>query len=935
MKLLLTLVLIVAFSLPSSAQFGKLLKEKAKNLASKESLNKLKGLAGDKLDDARAGLDSTAFNFAISVNDNSDLVNTDTNKDKMLKLITNYKGDEEATQQEKARSLKDAGELAYAKGYYKQAEALLIDAKLLFETSDSSDVNYYTTIADLGLLYSTMGRYGKANDFTEQALELRLENLGEDNPGYGASLNNLSVLQKETGDYNEAEINIKKAIKVLETAETQTSMPVAIALNNQAMLYQAMGRYDQAAELMTKVIDISSDLQGEKSANHQKFLSNQAMLYREMGKLDESLALFKQLIKIKERRFGTKHPDYAHMLNNLASLYLQLDQPEEVEPLLKQSLKIYEDKFDKEHKLYASALKDLGNFYRYTENFDEAEKSLKESLEISRTVLGENHPEYVDNQEDIGILYWKMGNTVEAQDWFSESLKATMNFINDYFPPMSEAEKTKYWDKLRPRFETYFSFAFDGDKSDPIIKEAFNYHIATKGLLLNTSNKIKRQILDSGNEELKEQYLVWVDQKETLARFYGYSKEELEEQKVNLDSLENAANTTERWLSQKSEVFSDGFQLKQKTFNDVAGKLKTNEVAVEIIRYRTFTNKLSDDVKYAIVAVQPDQSFKHNVALNGSQLESRYFKYYNNAIKQKITDEYSFDQYWSPLVQVLSAGKKVYVSADGIYNQVNLNGLQKDGKYVLDSYDIHLVGNTKNLGASANSSSSKSAFLLGNPLFGSSDIDKLPGTAVELSAISRKLGAYGYKVKKYTQANAKEANIKQVESPRIVHIATHGYFLKDNELKGGQVFGVNSESAANNPLLRSGLLLANAGSTDQSSASLSSSNNGVLTAYEAINLRLDKTDLVVLSACETAVGDIKAGEGVYGLQRAFIGAGAKSLLMSLWKVDDQATQELMIIFYSNFLKSGNKRSAFRLAQKQLKTKYKHPYYWSSFVLVDN
>ncbi len=939
MRLAITLLILCLSFNFSQAQFGKLLKEKAKSLASEENLKKLKEATSDKLSEARAELDSTNFNFAISVNDNSDVLDTESGKDKALKFITNVESQADATDDEKARGMLDAGELAYAKGYYKRAEELLTSAKNLYETNKSDNVNYYKTISNLGLLYSTMGRYVKAEEFTLQALDKRKEKLGERSLGYGSSLNNLAVLQKETGKYNEAEKNAQEAVNVLKIATGENSMPSAIALNNEAMVFEAVGRYEQALDLLNKAIAISSELQSEKSGNHQKFLTNRAMIYQSMGKYEEAETEFNDLIKLKERRFGKSSPDYAHMLNNLASLYMQMGKYDKVEDLLIKARDIYEKKFTKEHRLYASSISDLGNFYRFSNRLEEAKPLLEEAKEINEKVLGEDHPNFVQSKEDLAILYWKMRDLAEAKALYQSALEQTLTFINNYFPPMSESEKTKYWETLRPRFERYYSFVFNSESVDPeLLGEAYDYYIATKGLLLSSTNKIKQKILGSNDQQLVSEYRVWLDQKETLAKYYAYSKDELLEQKINRDSLEQATNQTEKSLSQRSDLFTTSYKLKQSSYKDILPKLLSTQAVVEIIRYRTFDQSFSDEINYACLVLTKGVSTPKLALLkNGEQLEGRYFKYYNNAIHQKIKDEYSYEQYWANIAPYLEGKKEVYLSSDGIYNQINVNTLDNKGRFVIDDYEIINVGNSKFIGQKNATATLKTAYLVGNPTFGGTGIDALPGTKNELATVSKMMSAYGYKVSQFTTSQATEENLKKVNNPAILHIATHGYFLEDVQGSSNRVFGVNVESAKNNPLLRSGLLLANAGVAldQQHSASLNSSDNGILTAYEAINLSLDKTQLVVLSACETAVGDVKAGEGVYGLQRAFMGAGAQSLLMSLWKVSDEATQELMTKFYSNWLKMGDRQKAFRLAELSLKAKYPQPYYWGAFVMLDN
>ncbi|MFI5206263.1 MAG: CHAT domain-containing protein, partial [Candidatus Paceibacterales bacterium] len=213
-------------------------------------------------------------------------------------------------------------------------------------------------------------------------------------------------------------------------------------------------------------------------------------------------------------------------------------------------------------------------------------------------------------------------------------------------------------------------------------------------------------------------------------------------------------------------------------------------------------------------------------------------------------------------------------------------------------------------------------------------IAQLPGTEAEVNNLKKILTAAGVKNTVLIGDKATEEEVKKINSPSVVHIATHGYFLADlSEVETNKVLGVDVTVAKQNPLLRSGVLLANCENVFDETYRAGNADNGILTAYEALSLHLDNTDMVVLSACETGLGSVKQGEGVFGLQRSFLIAGAKSIIMSLWSVSDEATMELMTLFYTNYVKSGNKQQAFASAQKQLKTKYKEPFYWAAFVML--
>jgi CHAT domain-containing protein len=404
--------------------------------------------------------------------------------------------------------------------------------------------------------------------------------------------------------------------------------------------------------------------------------------------------------------------------------------------------------------------------------------------------------------------------------------------------------------------------------------------------------------------------------------------------------LERSTNAMEKSLSERSGDFSAGYSTQKLSYKQILGLLGETEALVDIVRVRGFGQDFTADSRYVALILKKGIEMPQLVVLdNGQQLETRYSKYYRNAIQTRIADEYSYDQYWSKIEKELQGKKMLYISPDGVYNQMNLNTIKKPtGDFVVNQYDLVIIGNSKDLIALKSKKAAvpkKNAFLLGFPDYQTTEVSELPGTKVEIDGVSKILKTAGYQVNQFMQKDATEKNVKAIKGPWLVHIATHGYFLQDTEGSAGSVFGVNAENASNNPLLRSGLILARAGKTvsGTGSADMQSNDNGVLTAYEAMNLNLEGTNLVILSACETGLGDVKSGEGVYGLQRAFLVAGADALIMSLWKVDDAATQLLMTNFYNNWIKLGNKQKAFKQAQLQLMTKYKDPYYWGAFVMM--
>jgi CHAT domain-containing protein len=933
----------------SSAQILKKLKDRANdkargetNNAKYEAKNKARNTANKEWDDFQSEFDSTDTDYAVLLSDNAGLFggrgrNESATKFVRLGTFANslYK-DQNLNDEENARLNLQFAQSAYATGRFPFAEKRFNAAKNYFEKAGlTSDFGYVKVIAGQGLLYTSMGRYAQAEKINEEALQLKKEKMGESSMAVAAALNNNAVLHFNVGKYNEAEQEFASAISLMEANGKKETMPHAIVLNNKAILFQSIGRYDEGAKMLEDALKIAGKFEASKAKQHLKFYSNLALLYQQMSKYSEAERIYQGL----EKRLEKGKSEYANMLNNLAILYIVMKKDDKVEDMLKRSAGIFKATVGDKNPAYAKVVSDLGNYLRYKGRYDEALPMLEGVLKSRETSLGNIHPLYIQSAEDLAVLYWKKKEYAKASPLYHTVMEQSLDFVDKYFGPMSESEKTKYWDILMPRFQRYYNYVLEASTTDKhLLTDMFEYWVATKGLLISSSRKVSEGILNSGNIQLVNDYATWIDTKEQLTTLYSYSKEELAEQGVNIDSLQKAANAMEKKLSEKSKEFSQFFFTNKVSLPEIQAKLKADEALVEIIRLRNFTEVLGDSSRYVGMVITKESKEPQLVILpDGPAMEGKYAKNYRLLVRNKMNDEKSFGYYWEPFEPFVKSKKKIFLSLDGVYNQVNLNTLKKPAdNFLISKYDFILLGTGRDLAKKANAKTknTKTATLIGFPDYGGGNIPELPATKVEVDGINTVLKTSGYQVTSYTQDKATETNLKASQKMGILHIATHGYFLQDVS-KVSWPIGVSADNAKDNVLLRSGLMLTGASDANKHTAGLDNTSNGIITSYEAMNLDLRDTKLVVLSACETGLGEIRAGEGVYGLQRAFLVAGAEAIVMSLWKVDDAATQLLMDNFYKNWTKSGDIEKAFKQAQLQLMIKYKEPFYWGAFVMMED
>jgi len=896
-------------------------------------------------------------------------------------------------------SFRSIGQLYVDLGKYPEAESYLLKAIAIQEVIEPDrNVELASSYSGLGLLYTRMGDFDRSELYNYKALEIRKLAFNDQHAQVGASYNNLGVLYQTQGNFVKAEPFFRSALQIRMHNLGEKHPDVGVSKVNLGIIYQNMGDYQKAVAYYQEAVTIITETLGKTHPYIAIAYQNLAVVYKYL--LDFPKAEKYAVAAIELRKISQKETNPADALFyiNLAEIHREMYLFSKAEKDCLEGLRIQKQYLGAQSFELGLNYISLGTIYTLTGNFAKAETNLLKAIQILKISLGGSHPYLVPAYYGLGDLYRNMAWDDKAEMAYKQANDIVLKEIQTYFPSLSDGEKLAFFSTLEPDIAVLPAFGAQRIKKNPsITTDIYNNRLATKSLLLNASLRWKQRIKQSADKKLLNLYNKWEDIQSQVARLYMATDSS---ERLGLDSLLLQSTILEKELSIRSEAYGKMADKKSTTWKEVQAVLKPGEAAIEMIRFQkygilrtvtdssdpkrpTYTLKgLTDSILYGALIVKPGLKYPKLVILeNGNDLETKDAIYYKNCIHGQVIDQLSYKHFWEKIGENIGRDTKcIYFSPEGIYHSINLGTLYnpQTKKYLLDELDIRIVTVTKDLLAPKKEEEmNKLACLFGYPNYNTSTTDRqklatlqrtrpelsytlkltrgnafneLPGTRSEIEGISSILRQNGWRVETLTGDNALEETLKESYNPSILHIATHGFFQADT-------------TYGENPLIRSGLLLSGANKTLAGEKD-DQVEDGILTAYEAMNLNLDNTDLVVLSACETGLGEIKNGEGVYGLQRAFKVAGAKSIIMSLWKVSDQATQELMVSFYRHWLNSpqtpegglklpnpklsgntppksppsrgglgGAKRAAFLKAQKELKAKYPNPYFWGAFVMV--
>ncbi|MFK7953457.1 MAG: CHAT domain-containing protein [Ekhidna sp.] len=849
-------------------------------------------------------------------------------------------------------------------------------------------------IKSIGDCHTIEGSYKKGEKSFKEALSIAEQNGLDASFEYASTLNSLAGLYEDVGKLPEAEEAYGLALSVIDRLQGENEDASMGISENKARIHFGLGDFAEAIKIQRDALAFNKDYFGTESFNYGISLNNlgRSLLYSR--KYSEAEQILKEAIPVFELSSSKESIDVGRVESLLSLLYTKVGRIDEAITYGKKAISTYDKVLGNDNYETAYPKSFLADAYLGFDEVENAEPLAIEAYDIRRKTLGKNHPLFAKSANQMAIISWKKGETKDALKYYKETFDNYFAQINAFFPVLTEEEKTKfYYTNLKPGFEQYISFIEDNSSDDKeLIGEIYNYQLALKGIIMSATTKVRNKILNSDNEDLIAKYQEWIGQKEKLAKLFSATDMDVEERNSKIQALTASSNTLEQELSKESDVFGKNFANRKLTWQDVQKKLKPGEAAVEIVRYKDFVpdsaGVFTDEVHYAALIIKHDTEDHPEFVIirNGKVMEKKYLANYRNAIRFRVKENYSYKFFWRPIGNNLKGIKKVYFSPDGVYNQVSVYTFRnpETNEYLIEEFDLQVVTNTKDLLADNGVNSEGGSVFFGYPNYnlgtenenkedadnrgmrgmrggergmrgeaGKGGLERgtvvprgvrgnlirymkannalalLPGTKKEVELIDSLYQNKSLKAETYYSNAALENKIKELERPSTLHIATHGFFL---EIDPDEAI---EDSYVANPLLRSGLIMAGANSYIGTGdlAEEQGDDDGILTAFEAMNLDLDGTEIVVLSACETGLGDIKNGEGVYGLQRAFRIAGAEALIMSMWSVDDNATQELMTNFYEEWLTHGDKSKAFITAQKRLKAKYPKPFYWGAFVMV--
>ena len=863
------------------------------------------------------------------------------------------------------------GTLYEASGDYEKSleyytKALRLKRELLGEDHPDTALSY----GQLGMLYNIIGNYRDAVKNTQKALVITKKVMGEESPSTITSYNNLAFVYSDIGNYPKALEYHKKASDISEKVYGKKHIDTAANYNNLGFLYYNMGDFSKALEYHLKALKVKEEVIGEKHLSTALTYNNLGGLYHKLGDYPKALEYYEKALSVREKILGKQHASTAESYNNLGALSKNMNNNTKAMKYLKKALLSQEATLGKEHASTATSYSNLGSLYQVKGNYQKALEYFTKALSIREKVLGEEHPFTALSYNNLSTLYPSVGNWPKSHYFAQKAFKSFLKNKEMVFTILDAQQKEKFLEStsgyilslLRSTYQYIRQLDQQNNsiKAQQVLRAGANAWLNYKGSVFDSENAIAMLYSSTSDTELKAKIDELISSKRALAKLY----QSLPKPKEKNVWIANIKNTEERIAKLTTEISSKANSFKEEQglasidYSDIASGLKEGELYIDYAKVGAEFYLFSLDSKEHIEFIKIDktdakkidtliQTFREdvNVIMDDNTMGDVQLENLTQSTKKKLSELYKL-VILKPLGETIKGKTSLIISPDGPLRLLPFEALydKENNQYLIERKEIRYIPSGKELvrlyrySKDKKSKAKKSAVIFADPDFdikvASVDkeqialtpntnrsgiikslfrmrFDPLPGTAEEakeIKAILNKDTLLAYQKNKAT-----ESNLVKVKEPNILHIATHGFFINDNTIP--------------NPMLKSGIALAGA-----NTSAIKGKSDGIVTALKLSGLDLTGTDLVVLSACQTGVVDINSTDSVSGLSKAFIQAGAKDIVMSLWSVDDQATKELMTSFYQEMKENRNYANALKAAKLKMIEEDRHPFYWAAFVV---
>lgn len=880
-----------------------------------------------------------------------------------------------------AESLANLGAVYVQQGNYGEAETLsrqvlAMNQKLLGPESPvvASSLN------NLGLVLSRQGKYREAESFLRQAIAVSQKLLGPEHPTTVISINNVAQVLQREGKYDEAEALYRQVLAIRHKILGAEHFYIGVTLHDLATLLFTQGKYDEAEMLYRQALAMLEKLLGQDHPEVASCNSALAFLLSTKGNNKEAASIHRKILERWKRR-PENHIYVTLSLWGLAVIFCDEGRYDEAETIFRQVLTLSQKQLGDEHPNVASVLNDLAKVLTHLGRYSEAENMFRQALTSRKKNLGTEHLHIASSLSNMATLLIAQGHLATAIAYHRDATRIRELHIR---ATVSEARMQALLSSLRKDESTIYKLLLSAPDEPAIRQLAVTTALLRKGRSADAGTDANRLLhRNLADNALNQRFTEWRDIRQRReALLFGSPgvlgsaayRAQLTKLQIEAESIESQLAISLPEIKQFQPPSFDAI------LTEVANRLPKNGALVEVVWVKPYQAQ--------VMEAQADQGAPHYIALllfpdqrieiqdlGEATMIDREVSDLRTALGSSSSNPIEpahalYKSVLGSLIPHLRDIQHLYLSLDGALNLVPFDALHDGTDYLLGRYRFHYLTSGRDLLRKPENQTAQPPLLIANLDSGPvpqqnlladnqlrslyqrlGTLGRLPGTEVEAQILSTLLG-----VAPRLGKEATEQAIRAAKAPWILHIATHGIFLADREVpsledrvlrsismlepRGVKVVGKPSSDDFTLPgspfaMSQSALILAG---VVQAQSATSSDHDGLLTAEEARSLDLFGTQLVVLSACQTGQGTLSAGQGVYGLRRAFLVAGAETLVSSLWRVDDAATGNLMVSYYRKLLdkeKPGDRVGAMQEAMAEMRAKpgRSHPYYWAPFVVL--